>query len=204
VGSHSTVSAEEEQPVAEFELDPDLVESFTTGKLDTDGEATLADQVARILPLHWTAPPEIVGLMQRVIDHLGGDRELLEWLERHPGRPRLVARLYVLIGLLDQISDQSAVVSALTDLRAKVPYPPGLGGYLLPDTTPETLADLSAKIEGLLADDRTDNAFRLAVAAVAMLQEIAPRAGRQDPELGALGDVLESIRRDLIAAAAGQ
>jgi hypothetical protein len=198
------VSAEEEQPVAEFELDPDLVDAFTASALDDEGEARLADQVARLLPLHWTAPPEITGHMQRIIDHLGGDRELLAWLERQPGRPRLVARLYVLIGLLDQISDEAAVVDALSALRAKVPYPPGLGGYLLPDTTPDTLADLSAKIEGLLADDRTDDAFRLAVAAVAMLQEIAPRAARLDQELGALGDVLEQIRRDLIAAASGQ
>jgi hypothetical protein len=172
--------------------------------LDADDEGKLADQVARLLPLHWTAPPEIMASMQRIIDHLGGDRELLAWLERQPGRPRLVARLYVLIGLLDQISDEEAVVAALRELREKVPYPPGLGGYLLPETTPETLADLSAKIEGLLADDRTDDAFRLAIAAMAMLQEIAPRAARADPELGALGDVLEQIRRDLIAAAGGQ
>ncbi|GAA1805792.1 hypothetical protein HC028_03270 [Planosporangium flavigriseum] len=198
------MSAEEEQPVAEFELDPELVDAFVEGKLDADGEAKLADQVARLLPLHWTVPPEITGAMQRIIDRLGGDRELLAWLERHPGRPRLVARLYVLIGLLDQISDEESVVDALRELRDKVPYPPGLEGYLLPDTTPETLADLSAKIEGLLADDRTDQAFRLAVAAVAMLQEIAPRAARADSELSALGDVLEQIRRDLIAAAAGK
>ncbi|HEV7897358.1 MAG TPA: hypothetical protein VGP31_05890 [Planosporangium sp.] len=196
--------AEEESPVAEFELDPELVDAFTAGRLDQRGEARLADQVAHLLPLHWTAPNEIMAAMQRIIDHLGGERELLAWLERQPGRPRLVARLYVLIGLLDQISDESAVVTALSELRSKVPYPPGLGGYLLPDSTPETLADLSAKIEGLLADDRTDDAFRLAAAAVAMLQEVAPRAARLDPELGALGDVLEQIRRDLIAAAAGQ
>ncbi|MCW2638299.1 MAG: hypothetical protein JWP76_605 [Dactylosporangium sp.] len=198
------MSAEGEQPAAEFELDLDLVDAFTAGRIDTDGEARLADQVARLLPLHWTAPPEITGHIQRIIDHLGGERELLAWLERQPGRPRLVARLYVLIGLLDQISDEPAVVNALSELRAKVPYPPGLGGYLLPETTAETLADLSAKVEGLLADDRTDDAFRLAIAAVAMLQEVAPRAGRQDSELGALGDVLEQIRRDLIAAAAGE
>jgi hypothetical protein len=172
--------------------------------VDASGEAKLADQVARLLPLHWAVPPEIAGAMQRITDRLGGDRQLLAWLERQPGRPRLVARMYVLIGLLDQISDEEAVVTALRELREKVPYPPGLGGYLVPDTTPETLADLSAKIEGLLADDRAEDAFRLAVAAAAMLQEIAPRAGKADSELGALGDVLEQIRRDLIAAASGQ
>lgn len=198
------MSAEEKQPVAEFELDLELVDALAAGTLDADGEARLADQVARILPLHWTAPNEIVGLMQRIIDHVGGDRELLAWLERHPGRPRLVARLYVLIGLLDQISDAAAVVTALAMLREKVRYPPGLGGYLLPDTTAETLADLSAKIEGLLADDRAADAFALAMAAVAMLQEIAPCAERSDPEFGALGDVLEQIRRDLVAAAAAR
>jgi hypothetical protein len=198
------VPADEEPPVAEFELDPDLVDAFTAGKLDERGEARLADQVAHLLPLHWTAPTEIMASMQRIIDHLGGERELLAWLERQPGRPRLVARLYVLIGLLDQISDEDAVVTALRDLRAKVPYPPGLGGYLLPDTTPETLADLSAKIEGLLADDRADDAFRLGMAAASMLQEVAPRAAKQDPELAVLGDVLEQIRRDLIAAAGGR
>jgi hypothetical protein len=198
------VSAAEEEPAAEFELDPDLVDAFVEGRLDADGETKLADQVARLLPMHWTAPNEVMATMQRIIDHLGGERQLLAWLERHPGRPRLVARLYVLIGLLDQVSDSEAVVRALSELREKVPYPPGLGGYLLPDTTPETLADLSAKIEGLLADDRPEDAFRLAMAAVAMLQEIAPRAAQLEPEVGALGDVLEQIRRDLIAAAAGR
>ncbi|NJC69418.1 hypothetical protein HC031_06745 [Planosporangium thailandense] len=185
-------------------MDLKLVDTFTAGRLDADGEARLADQVARILPLHWTAPEEIVRLTQRIIDHLGGERELLAWLERHPGRPRLVARLYVLIGLLDQISDAAALVAGLAKLREKVRYPPGLGGYLLPDTTAETLADLSAKIEELLADDRAADAFGLAVAAVAMLQEIAPGAARSDPEFGALGDVLEQIRHDLVGAAAGQ
>lgn len=198
------MSAAEEEPAAEFELDPDLVDAFVEGRLDADGETKLADQVARLLPMHWTAPNEVMATMQRIIDHLGGERQLLAWLERHPGRPRLVARLYVLIGLLDQVSDSEAVVRALSELREKVPYPPGLGGYLLPDTTPETLADLSAKIEGLLADDRPEDAFRLAMAAVAMLQEIAPRAAQLEPEVGALGDVLEQIRRDLIAAAAGR
>ncbi|MGC9667970.1 hypothetical protein ACNTMW_15620 [Planosporangium sp. 12N6] len=195
---------EEEQPVAEFVLDQELVDAFTDGRVDAIGEVQLADQVAQLLPLHWTAPNEIMAAMQRIIQHLGGERELLAWLERQPGPPRLVARLYVLIGLLDQVTDEAAVVSALGELRRRVPYPPGLGGYLLPDTSAETLADLSEKIEGLLADDRTEDAFRLAVAAAAMLQEIAPRTAHLDPGFGALGDVLEQIRSDLVAAAAGR
>jgi hypothetical protein len=187
----------------DFQLDPELVSAFTAGALDERGEAVLADQIARLLPMHETAPPEIAGAFTRLISHLGGERELLAWLERRPGRPRLVARLYVLIGLLDRISDDPAVLRALSALRERVPYPPGLIDHLVPDTTRATLTSLAEALESLLAED-TDDAFRLAIATVAMLQEIAPRIEAENPELSALGDVLERVRRDVIAAAAGQ
>jgi hypothetical protein len=192
-----------DQPMPEFRLDRELVDAFVAGGLDPRLETELAEQVARLLPLHWSAPNPVAADMSRLIDGLGGERGLLAWLERHPGRPRLIARMYVLVGLLDQISDAPAIVTALTELRAQVPYPPGLTGYLVPATDTDTLANLSGKIEALLGEDRTEEAFRLGVATVAMLQEVAPLAGRLDPEFGAPGDVLERLRRDLIAAAAG-
>jgi hypothetical protein len=188
----------------DFQFDPELIDAYLAGGLDAKGEAVVADQIARVLPLHAAAPNPIAAALSRLIGHLGGERELLAWLERHPGRPRLVARLYVLMGLLDQISDEPAVVDALSELRARVPYPPGLEGYLVPDTTPDALADLAAKIEGLLTVDRPDEAFRLALATTAMLQEVAPRVAGADPQLRSLPDALEQVRRDLIAAAAGE
>ncbi|MCW2870022.1 hypothetical protein [Actinacidiphila oryziradicis] len=87
--------------------------------------------------------------MSQIIDHLGNQRALLAWLDRHPGRPRLVARLYVLIGLLDLYSAKPAVVTALRELRERTPYPPGLEDYLVPATDDETLASLAFKIESL-------------------------------------------------------
>ncbi len=156
--------------MGDFELDRDLVDAFADGRLDPAGEAVLANQVARVLPAHWVAPNPIAAELSRIIDRVGGDAALFEWLARHPGYPRLVARHYGLIGLLDRISDQPAVIDALRELRRRVPYPPGLAGYLVPDTNETTLSSLGETIEALLLDDRRDEAVRVAVATIAMLQ----------------------------------
>jgi hypothetical protein len=189
--------------MAELELDKALVDAFVADALDAPGEAVLAEQVSRVLPMHWAAPNPIAAALSQLAHKLGGERELFGWLERHPGRPRLVARLYVVISLLDRISDEPAVVTALGELRERVPYPPGLAGHLAPDTDDATLAELSARIEALLADDRTDEAFRLAVAALAMLREVAPRVGERDAELRPLADIVDQVRRELTEAHAG-
>lgn len=37
--------------------------------------------------------------MSQIMGHVGDLRELMAWLHQHPGLPRLVARLYVFMGL---------------------------------------------------------------------------------------------------------
>jgi hypothetical protein len=64
--------------------------------------------------------------LSRIEHHFGGEPAVFEWLERHPGRPRLVARLYALVALLDELTDKPAVLTAVGELRERRPYPPGL------------------------------------------------------------------------------
>ncbi|MGW0086979.1 hypothetical protein [Streptomyces sp. NPDC003393] len=187
---------------AGFDVDQKLVGGFVAGTLDPRGEADLAEQVAHLLPLHAFLPTPFTEELTRVIDHLGGQRGLMTWLDRHPGRPRLVARLYVLMRLLDQYSEESAVVTALRESRAETPYPAGLREYLVPDTGDETLADLSSKIEELLGDDLEDKAVELALATTAWVHDIAPRAERLDPKVGDLAELMEHTREDIRACTA--
>jgi hypothetical protein len=189
--------------MTQWELDQDLVDALIADRLDASGQVVLAEQVARVLPVHWVAPGPVVIALSQLVDKLGNERELFGWLEHHPGRPRLVARMYVVIGMLDQISDDPAVVTALRELRRRVPYPPGLAGYLVPNTDDATLAELSARIEAILAEDRADEAFRVSVAALAMLEEVAPRIGELDRDLYALGGIAEQVRQELVSAHAG-
>src|SRR5258705_3784576 len=120
--------------MSDAHLDLALVDAYTAGTLDAQGEAVLAEQVARVIPFHSTAPNPIQAALSRLIGYLRGEPSLWAWLDHHDGRPRMVAQLYEVIGLLDQFSDNSAVVSALREFRARIHYPPGLLGYLLPDT----------------------------------------------------------------------
>jgi hypothetical protein len=113
------------QTMAGFWLDPVLVDAFLGDAQDPRGEAVLADQVAHLLPFHSELPNPLTSALSRITAHLGGDAGLLEWLDRHPGRPRLTSRLYVLIALLDRFSAEPAVVTALRELREDTPYPPG-------------------------------------------------------------------------------
>jgi hypothetical protein len=187
--------------MTDFAWERPLVDAFVAGTLDPQGEAVLADEVARILPYHWSAPNPIVAELTRMIRHLGSDRALLDWLDRHPGRPRTVARLYLLIALLDRFSDEPAVVTALRELRERQPYPPGLAGHLVPDTDGGTLANLAAQIESMLGEDRIDEVSRLAVATTAMLEQVAARAAELDADVRQLGDLLDQVRREFPAAA---
>ncbi len=111
----------------------------------------------------------------------------------------MVARLYEVMGLLDLFIDNPAVVSALREFRARIHYPPGLRGYLVPATNEETLA---GQIELLLADQDADQAVEVAAAALDMLERIAPVAKELDPNLGDLGRRLEQVRERLVGAAA--
>ena len=186
----------------EFRLDQTLIDAWVSGALDADGEVTLAHQVARVLPFHWTLPNPVAAKLSRITKSLGGEQALFDWLGQQPGHPQLVARLYRLIVLLDHLSTKDAVLVALRELRGRTPYPPGLGGYLIPDTNSETLAGLSWQIERLLAEDRIDEAVRLAGSAVEMLQQIAPRAAEIDPDLGVMAGQLDQIRKDIVAVSA--
>jgi hypothetical protein len=177
-------------------LDRSLVDAYVSGGLDQAAETALAEQVAQVLPLHWTLPNPSVGALSALVRHLGGEAQLNAWLDEHPGRPRLVARTYRLVELLDRISDHPVVVSALAELRARNGEPAGLRGYLVPSTDSNTLASLAQLIESLLADDPTE-ALRLALSTVDLLEQLASRVAAPESELSGLGHELEQIRDGL-------
>ncbi|MFF4956528.1 hypothetical protein [Streptomyces sp. NPDC001222] len=187
-----------------FGLDGALVSGFVTGTLTPQQEAELARQVAGLLPYHWAQSNTYAEAMSQVSEHLGGQRELVVWLDRFPGLPRLVARLYVFMGLLDRLSENSAVVDALREFRERTPYPAGLKGYLVPETDDETIAGIAFRIEELLSDGERDKAVELALAMAECLRQVAPRAKELDPDLVDLGELMEHSRKDLQEAAAEQ
>ncbi|MEU9393888.1 hypothetical protein AB0D86_28330 [Streptomyces sp. NPDC048324] len=186
---------------ADYGLDGRQVSGFVAGTLDAEGEAALARQVARLLPFHVTWPNRVAEQMSQIMNHVGGQRELMAWLDRHPGPPRLVARLYVFMGLLDWYSAVPAVVTAMREYRERTPYPPGLETYLVPATDDDTLASIAFKVEKLLGEEQTREAVELALATAAWLQQIAPRARELDPEVGDLDELMGRVRQDVRAAA---
>ena len=147
-----------ELPRSAFRFDPELVRAFVQDRLDDAGRAALADEVARLLPFHRQLPHPVIADLVAVTGHLGGDEALLRWLDGYAGRPRVTARLFRVINLLDRWSAVPGVVLALEQRRARDPYPHALARYLTPDTTAGTLASLGQLIESRLADDRLDEA----------------------------------------------
>ncbi|MEU6548579.1 hypothetical protein [Streptomyces sp. NPDC046859] len=198
----SSHSSQDRTAPAGYGLDHRQVAAFVAGTLDAEGEAALARQVARLLPFHWTWLSQVAQEMSQIMDHFGDQRELMAWLDRHPGLPRLVARLYIFMGLLDRYSAVPAVVTAMREYRERTPYPPGLESYLVPATDDDTLASIAFKIEELLGEERTGEAVELALATAAWLQQIAPRARELDPEVGDLNELMGQAREDIRAAAA--
>jgi MoxR-like ATPase len=196
---HETMPVPE--PVPGFSLDPALVKRFVAGSLDEPGQAELADQVSHLIAFHSELPNALVAKLARIMKHLGGEAELVAWLESFPGRPRTVARLFALIELLDRFSAEPAVVAALAELRAGTPDPPGMAAYLSPDTNDETLSGLAWHIESLVADDRLPDAVRLALDAAALLAQILRRATELDPEVPDLAGLVDRAR-DAIAETA--
>jgi hypothetical protein len=186
--------------VTGFEVERELVDAFVAGRSGPDAEAALANRVARLLPFHWQLPNPLAGSLARISRRLGGEPALLDWLDRFSGRPRLTARLYRVIALLDRLSANPAVVSALRELRDTAPDPPVLAAHLPPQTDHETLASLSYAIEARLADDRAEDAAELANAALALLRRVAARAGELEPKLGGLDDELADTGQALRAA----
>ncbi|MFD7713246.1 hypothetical protein ACFV6E_26655 [Streptomyces sp. NPDC059785] len=182
-------------------IDPALAGAFTDGTLGPAGESALAFQVARALPVHAALPVPAAAELTRITGHLGGPSALIGWLDRHPGPPRLAARLCVLVALLDRYSAEPAVVSELRAHRERVPYPPELDGHLAPGTDEDTLAGLARQIESLLGEGRSDDAVKLAVATVSMCLDVAPRAAEADPGVRDLGATLDEARQDVLAEA---
>jgi hypothetical protein len=187
--------------VSVFRLEPELIDTVVRGEADRRADDALADAVATVLPWHAELPPEMAGHLKRLIRYFGGDDGLLRWLDEHPGRPRVVARSYHLVGLLDGISGSRAVITALGELRERNPYPPGLERYLPPDTDSGSLASLAQHIESLLGEGRDGDAVALSRATIEMLTALAQRAAELDPELRELGEHVEQVRREIEEAA---
>ena len=185
----------DDRPETAWRLAPELVDGFIDGSLDPTEDAALANEVARLMPFHTDLPNPVVAALSRLTTRLGGTAGLWAWLDQHPGRPRIVSRLYSFVALLDRISAEPAVVTALTEFRERAPYPAGLEGHLVPATTEETLASLAQDIELLLAKDRLDEAVALALATADALTEIAPRVAELNPDLTGLGAEVQTARR---------
>ena len=193
-----------ELPGTAFDLDPDLVAAFRAGRLDDEELARLADQVSRVLPFRAELPNPLAASLVRVAERVGGDEALLRWLDGFPGRPRLTARLFWVIDVLDRYSAADGVLEALGELRARDPFPHGLEGHLVPDTASYTLASLGEEIQELLAQDRLEDAGNLALRALALLSDIAPRAAELDWHAADLGLAVRSLwdrLRPLVAPA---
>jgi hypothetical protein len=157
--------------------------------------------VARIAAFHTALPNPIVANMATLVKHLGGEVALARWLDHFPGRPRILARLFGTIDLLDTYSAQQAVLAALAELRAAHADPPELSGYLTLDTDHETLSGLAWHMEVLFADGRVDEAVRVALAAATLLERLAPRAKELEPTLPDLGAQAGQVRAGVAEAA---
>jgi erythromycin esterase-like protein/predicted phosphoribosyltransferase len=182
-----------------FWLEPKLVIEFTAGRLAAEGQAVLAGQVARLTPFHTQLPAPLTVRLAEVRDHLGGD--VTGWLAEFPGLPRKTARLLRFVELLDRISGEPAVVTALRELRGRTAFPPELRRYLAPDVTAATVGSIGWHIESLLAQDQVDGALRLALSTAAMLGGLSTRVAGLDPGLTDLGQRAEQARQDILDVA---
>jgi erythromycin esterase-like protein/predicted phosphoribosyltransferase len=182
-----------------FWLEPTLVRQFVTGKLDTsERQARLADQVARLMPLHAELPGPLVSRLTQLIDHLGGEQPVVAWLDRFPGQPRKVARLLRFVQLLDRFHAEPAVVTALIELRRRTSFPLDLRRYLAQDINTVTLATIGWHVESLLAQDEPDEALRLALATAEVLKQVAPRVAQIDPAVADLDEHIQRARQSLL------
>lgn len=185
-----------------FGLDQAAVGRFTAGTLGPQDEAGLAQEVAELLPHGWDLPNKPEESLRKIVTHLGGQEQLLEWLDGYQGLPQLTARIYALLGLLDQYGDEPAVVMALRESRGQQPYPAGLRDFLVPQTNEETLSDLGYRVEEFLSEGKDDNATALALATADWLRQSLslPGAPRTDP--GDLAELVGHARTDIDEAAA--
>ncbi|AKH86389.1 hypothetical protein AA958_33835 [Streptomyces sp. CNQ-509] len=154
----------------ELVLDPAKVRGLGEGTLGAHDEAALAREVAELLPHGWDLPYKLKAALQDVIAHLGSEADLIRWLDTFPGRPRVTARIYVFLGLLDRYGDAPEVVEALREARIRKPYPEGLRDVLVPQTDSETLPDLGYRVEAALTDGKVERAAELALAIAGWLR----------------------------------
>ncbi|WP_151772322.1 hypothetical protein [Streptomyces abyssomicinicus] len=184
-----------------FGLDEDKVEGFTAGTLGPEDEARLAEQVAAVLPLRWSLTPRAEERLSQVNDRLGGNRRLMEWLDGHPGLPRLTARLVVLTENLDHFGENAAVVDAVRAYRGRSPLPAGLRDVLPPDTDEATLSGIAQRVEELLGERRTQDATRLALTTTEWLGGVARGAAPDSPEVTEMSELMSHLHTDIARAA---
>jgi hypothetical protein len=175
-------------------LDAALVDDFCSG--DRQSEDELADQVVRLLPFRGLLPNPTVGTLSRLVRCLGGEERLLPWLGEHPGVPQVVATVYALVGLLDQISDDPEVADALSEAVRQGGLPALLQAHLVPapvdtETSRETLASLGGQLETMLGEERYPDVVALATTTVDLLRRIVARDD--------LRRAIDAIRADLDA-----
>jgi hypothetical protein len=182
-------------------LDLGAVEAHLAGRLDGDGQAGLAGQVAWLIGQPAPPPTPIAVALTRIMQHEGGDEGMIMWLDRFPGRPRLVVRILELVGLLDRYGEQRTVVGALARLRGDGRFPAQLAEWLPPGTDEATLPGLGGEIKLLLCDDELAEAGRVALAAAGALAAIGPVVA-EVPGAMQLADLAEASRRELREALA--
>ncbi|MGI5241239.1 DUF1876 domain-containing protein [Dactylosporangium sp. CA-139066] len=184
------------EPHRSGDLDLGAVERMLAGRLGNDGQAALAGQVARLLAQPEPPPTRIARALGRIMQYEGGDVGLIDWLDRFPGRPRLVVRILGLIGLLERYGRQRRVDGVLAGLRDGGRLPARVAGRLAPDTDGATLPGLGREIRLMLAADELVEAGRLARSAARALALVGPSVAGV-PGLADLGDLAEASRRDL-------
>lgn len=77
----------DERPEPAFTLDPTLVRRFITGQADAEEQARLAGQVARLMSFEAELPAPLTARFNNVLDHVGGEAALIEWLTSSPACP---------------------------------------------------------------------------------------------------------------------
>lgn len=195
--SHDVHVPEQRPP---FWLDDELVNAFVEKRIDTAGEERLARLVAPLVPAHRSLPNHTVGALGRVTHTLGGGSGVLSWLDGFSGEPRVVARLVRLGDVLEALSDDPAVLEAMTYVREQTLYPPGLAGHIVEATDETVLSSLAHDIEHLAAEGRLDEAVDVGLGAVGLLERVLPLAAQRDAELRPVAATLPSMRRGLETA----
>ncbi len=183
-----------------FWLDDELVDAFVNRRIDAAGEERLAHLVAPLVPAHRGLPNHTVGALGRLTHHLGGSSGVLAWLDGFSGEPRVVARLVRLGDVLETLSDDPAVLTAMARVRETMLYPPGLTGHIVEATDETVLASLAHDLEHLAAEGRLREAVDVGIAAVGLLEEILPLAVQRDRGLSSVAETLPSMRADLVGA----